>query len=339
MSTNRSRRIDRDAAEQLLSGATDARQGGTGALSDLLAAAAAPGTARELAGEEAAVTAFREAARLMPAQSATRTAAPRTKAPRKSTAPQFRRRSMAGCAPARFLSTKIAAAALTATALGGVAVAAGTGNLPVALGGSAGGTPGAHPVPAAPLASTGGSGRPSGTGRGSDRPDNGLAPATAGLAALCRAWTGANGTTGNGQASPDAKFAPLIRAAGNAERVPAFCAKLPQSAGGTATPTPGPTTTAAGPDHDPEHPSDAATDRATGGRTEHPGRPGITLGGKPVHTPGAGAPSASVPGTARPDPGRLDPGGPDIPAPTGDKPDPGRWPQSPTEAGASRPTR
>ncbi|MFF7637587.1 hypothetical protein ACFZB9_31255 [Kitasatospora sp. NPDC008050] len=131
MSTNRSRRIDRDAAEHLLAGAADVSPGGPGALSGLLAAAAAPATADELAGEEAAVAAFREAARLTSYSSA---AQPATK--------PSRSRPMAACVPqgfrvpARFLGAKAVVAALAVTAIGGVAVAAGTGHLPAVLGGS-----------------------------------------------------------------------------------------------------------------------------------------------------------------------------------------------------------
>ncbi|MDH6114131.1 hypothetical protein P3T36_000532 [Kitasatospora sp. MAP12-15] len=217
MSTNRPGRIDRAAAEQLLSGATDGRQGGPGALSELLAAAAAPGTPRELVGEQAALAAFREAARLAPSP-----------APAPS---QPRRRSMADCAPARFLSAKIAAAALTATALGGVAVAAGTGNLPVAFGGSPAGTPVAHPSPLASISPYGqhpGSGRPSpdGHGRSTGQPDDGTAPT--GPAALCRAWAGA------GQPTADPEFAPLPHEAGGAGKVRAYCAKLLGADGGAS---------------------------------------------------------------------------------------------------------
>ncbi|MDH6133577.1 hypothetical protein P3T37_002973 [Kitasatospora sp. MAA4] len=308
MSTNRSRRIDRDLAEQLLSGAADGRQGGPGALYDLLAAAASPGTARELAGEEAAVAAFREAAQLMPAQS--------TASAPQSTASKFRRRSMAGCAPARFLSTKIAAAALTATALGGVAVAAGTGNLPAALGGSTGGSTGAHTVPGAPLATTSASGHPEGLVRGSQRPDNGLA-------ALCRAWSGAGG--GTTPATPEARFAPLVRAAGGADRVQAFCAKLSAAAG--VTPAPG-VPGSASPDGDASHGPDA--DRTKDSRTADPEH----------HGPGSDAGTTQAPGTAAPSAARPDPNGPGSPGPTREKPDPGHRPQSPSAAtDDGRPTR
>ncbi|WP_405005776.1 hypothetical protein OHV13_17705 [Kitasatospora purpeofusca] len=145
MSTNRPRRIDRDTAEQLLAGAVGGPPAGQGAsltgpdgstgrtgsprseagpgdrVARVLAAAAAPATGGELAGEEAALAAFREA-RLASA------AVPAAPAP-------VRRRSMATATLTRAFSTKAAAVVLGATALGGVAVAAGTGNLPVPLGG------------------------------------------------------------------------------------------------------------------------------------------------------------------------------------------------------------
>ncbi|MFB8239372.1 hypothetical protein ACFC58_22760 [Kitasatospora purpeofusca] len=146
MSTNRPRRIDRDTAEQLLAGAVGGPPAGQGAsltgpdgstghtgsarseagpgdrVARVLAAAAAPATGGELAGEEAALAAFREA------RLASAAAVPAAPAP-------VRRRSMATATLTRAFSTKAAAVVLGATALGGVAVAAGTGNLPVPLGG------------------------------------------------------------------------------------------------------------------------------------------------------------------------------------------------------------
>ncbi|MBO1420171.1 hypothetical protein [Streptomyces sp. FH025] len=152
MSTNRSRRIDRDAAEQLLGGAvggpSDGQDAsltgpdGPGRLARVLAAAAAPATTAELAGEEAALTAFREAS-LTPDPVVT----------------PVRRRSMATAALARAFSTKAAAAVLGATVLCGVAVAAGTGNLPVSLGGG-------PSEPEHTVAVPGGSGSNAGNGKG-----------------------------------------------------------------------------------------------------------------------------------------------------------------------------
>ncbi|MFJ9695795.1 hypothetical protein [Kitasatospora sp. NPDC101183] len=246
MSTNRSRRIDRDTAEHLLRGAVggpSAGQGdsltgpdGPGPVARVLAAAAAPATAGELAGEEAALAAFREA---------------RLASDPVVTAP-VRRRSMATAALARAFSTKATAAVLGATALCGVAVAAGTGNL--ALGGGeptepahiltgTDGTPGTAtsgftPGSATGTPSPGATARPSGTpsagpqavgpsavpnpgtpsadGRGEEVP----AP----LAALCRGFTD---RTGKGE-SPDRvvvepQFRALIEAAGEAGKVAEYC--------------------------------------------------------------------------------------------------------------------
>lgn len=165
MSTHRSRRIDRATAEQLLADArsrasgtqgmseatelaeSSGTSGGHEALAGLLAAAAAPAGKAELAGEQDALAMFR-AARLAPAAdpsaapAATHSAtpapaavavavavaapAPGSAAPT-APAPTPRKRSLR--TPATLLGAKVAAAVLAA-ALGGVAVAAGTGNLP-----------------------------------------------------------------------------------------------------------------------------------------------------------------------------------------------------------------
>ncbi|MQS13453.1 hypothetical protein F7Q99_14545 [Streptomyces kaniharaensis] len=249
MSTNRSRRIDRDTAEQLLGGAVggpsagqDASltgpDGGPGQLARVLAAAAAPATAAELAGEEAALTAFREA-RLTPD-------------PVVKTAP-VRRRSMATAALARALSTKATAAVLSATALCGVAVAAGTGNLPSPFSGGsatpdhafAGGDTGTSPSSGRGTggATTGGSSRPSGSGSsgggsqalgpsaspsaGSSATDgHGTAPSPA-MVALCRGFTD---RTAKGERSrqlvTDPQFAQLVAAAEGPDKVEEYCGQV-----------------------------------------------------------------------------------------------------------------
>ncbi|MFD8756371.1 hypothetical protein ACFV0O_36140 [Kitasatospora sp. NPDC059577] len=266
MSTNRSRRIDRDAAEQLLGGAVAAPSagqdasltgpdGGPGQLARVLAAAAAPATAGELAGEEAALAAFREAS-LTPEPVVT----------------PVRRRSMATAALARAFSTKAAAAVLGATALCGVAVAAGTGNLPSGLGGgptepehtvaaqggvlgtSPGASAGRSPAAGAPFAPASGSARPSagpqtaapsGTatpgdpsagGRG-DRPA--VPPA---LLGLCRGFADrvAKGER-PGRLAADPLYGPLVTAAGGADKVADFCGEALDEGGddhqgGTAQP-------------------------------------------------------------------------------------------------------
>ncbi|MFE6056901.1 hypothetical protein ACFQ6N_39700 [Kitasatospora sp. NPDC056446] len=290
MSTNRSRRIDRDAAEQLLGGAVAAPSagqdasltgpdGGPGQLARVLAAAAAPATAGELAGEEAALAAFR-AASLTPDPVVT----------------PVRRRSMATAALARAFSTKAAAAVLGATALCGVAVAAGTGNLPSALGGggpvepehtlaaqggavtgspsgassagpSAGGTPFA-PASGSARPSDGASagpqtgvpsgaatpGTPSAGGRG-DR--TAVPPA---LLGLCRGFADRTAKGERpGRLAVDPLYGPLVTAAGGADGVADFCAAAlgagdDDHQGGTAEP------------HDPARTGAApGTDKGKGG--------------------------------------------------------------------------
>ncbi|MFI9272718.1 hypothetical protein ACIGXM_18635 [Kitasatospora sp. NPDC052896] len=306
MSTNRSRRIDRDAAEQLLTGAADGTQGGRGALADLLAAAAGPATAAELAGEEAALAAFREAAQLSPG-SATPTVRPTS-----STQPatrQPRRPWMTSCAPVRFLSAKVAVVALAATAVGGVAMAAGGGYLPTVLGGSPDDT-------VSDSAAATASARPS--GRAVDRPDGSTRPPAADqvpgdrasaqlLAGLCLAWAEP------GQATADSRFEPLTRAAGGPNRVRDFCADLLASPSPTVGPAPGsagtpPAGSSPGASSRPAGstgPSPSATSDHDGG-SGTPVDPGGTdhgghgHGGGPGNHPDPGGPDQGGQGTSRP---------------------------------------
>ncbi|MTD57248.1 hypothetical protein [Amycolatopsis pithecellobii] len=115
MSTHRARSVDRFTAEQLLRGEPVVGRG-PDAVRELLSAAAAPATEAELAGEPAALAAFRSAQ------------------PFPATRP--RRGSIIGS-----LTAKVAAAAVGAVAVGGVAFAAASGTLPANPGGPA-------PVPA-----------------------------------------------------------------------------------------------------------------------------------------------------------------------------------------------
>lgn len=248
MSTNRSRRIDRDAAEQLLRGAVggpSAGQGdsltgpdGPGPVARVLAAAAAPATAGELTGEEAALAAFREA-RL--------TSEPVVTTP-------VRRRSMATAALARAFSTKAAATVLGATALCGVAVAAGTGNIPALGGGepsepahtltgtdgttgatTSGSAPGSATVVPSPGASAHQSGTPSAgpqAGGPSAVPNPGIpsadgrgAEVPAPLALLCHGFTdrAAKGESPDRMAA-EPQYRALLEAAGAAGRVADYCA-------------------------------------------------------------------------------------------------------------------
>ncbi|MEU1286423.1 hypothetical protein [Kitasatospora sp. NPDC005856] len=317
MSTNRSRRIDRDAAEQLLGGAVggpsagqDASltgpDGGPGHLARVLAAAAAPATAGELAGEEAALAAFREA-RLTPDPIVT----------------PVRRRSMATAALARAFSTKATAVVLGTTALCGVAVAAGTGNLPAALGGGpsapenrltdqggvtgpasgsavAGSSAGVAPFGAA----ASGSARPSGSASAGPQVVVPSGPATPGtpsaeargrsavppaLLGLCTAFAD---RTAKGERpsrlAGDPLYGPLVAAAGGADHVTDYCQAATDDQDGdhqgATTPTrdPGRTGTAPGAG------SGTGKGNTGGGRTGGTGGTGDANGGNGEDTGGAG---------------------------------------------------
>jgi hypothetical protein len=228
MSTHRSNRIDRFTAERLLRGET----AGPDQLAKLLAAAAAPAERGELAGEEAAVAAFREA-RLIPAL-------------------QPRRRSMIKTA----LAIKVAAAALSATTVGGVALAAGTGHLPESLGGAA---PTARPT------ATHDTGKASATR--DKHPNASPSPSLIGLCHAYRAGAGDN----SGKALDNPAFTHLITVAGGKDKVAAYCADLLKTHAGkapgshpTGKPTTQPTTKPT------THPTTKPTTHPTTKPTTHP---------------------------------------------------------------------
>ncbi|MET8542518.1 hypothetical protein ABZW03_17955 [Kitasatospora sp. NPDC004799] len=344
MSTNRSRRIDRDAAERLLGGAVGAPSagqdasltgpdGGPGQLARVLAAAAAPATAEELAGEEAALTAFREA----------------SLAPDPTVTP-VRRRSMATAALARAFSTKATAVVLGTTALCGVAVAAGTGNLPSALGGGPSAPehrlagPGATTGPASGSTAAGasvgvapfgavvsGSASPSGTASAGPQAVVPSDPATPGtpsaegrgvrsvvppaLLGLCSGFADRTAKGERpGRLAGEALYGPLVEAAGGADRVAEYC----EAAVGEG---------------DDDH-------QGTTAPTHDPGRTGSA--------PGAGAGNGAGAGAGRPntDGGRTGNGngsggnGGDDTGGTGAKPDkPGATVQSPPTVSAPQDVR
>ncbi|MEW1909473.1 hypothetical protein AB0442_13605 [Kitasatospora sp. NPDC085895] len=258
MSKNRSHRIDRDTAEQLLGGTAVGSEAGpaslTGhaALAGLLAAAAAPPADGALPGEEQAVAAFREA--------------------RRTPAPQPGRATMADHARRRTFTLKALVAAFAVTAVGGVAVAAGTGNLPQALGGSPAkghapaapdasptdpasasgdGTPSGRPTPSGSAGRTDAAGSPS---VGSHAGGASAASALPDLAALCQVWTDRS-RSGAKQRDllAEPRMAPLVAAAGGAAKVDAYCKS---GKGRTATASPSATT---GTGHDGGQPSASPT--------------------------------------------------------------------------------
>jgi hypothetical protein len=215
--------ISPDLSERLISG--DATQ--PARLVALLAAASAPGTRRELAGEDAAVMAFRQA------RSAA-AAAPTTGPVRRPAPP----RAWTG----RF---GVRVALLTAAAVvSGLGLATMAGVIPDVTG----------LVPTGNSSSTldtsgAGQGHPTTTGvttAGTELPPSASAGATGGpsaaaLPGLCRAYR-AHAANERGKQLDTPAFAALVTAAGGREAVPAYCDALigPED---TSTTTPKPTGT------------------------------------------------------------------------------------------------
>ncbi|MFJ5552401.1 hypothetical protein [Streptomyces sp. NPDC093225] len=275
MSTNRPRRIDRDTAEQLLGAREVGAAAGHEALAGLLAAASAPVAAGELPGQRAALAAFR-AARLDAETAALSEREPAAVPPDLQVPPvpavprETRRRPMPVAALAQLLSVKVVAVA-AATALGGFALAAGTGHLPAALGGG-----GDDRAEARPGAATPG---PTASGSPRTRRDPGYrpeAPAPTGeLAELCRGYgrlTGAQAA----QALAGQRYAALVAAAGGPAGVPAYCAPVLHAPSAGPSPAASPSPTHPGKGGGPgAHPS-------PGGRGKQPGHPAHPT--HPAHT-------------------------------------------------------
>jgi hypothetical protein len=192
MSIHRPRRIGRTTAQRLLRG----EAAGFDRLAELLATAAAPAGREELLGEEAAVSVFREAHTVLP----------------------LRKQPTTRTGSAKGLMLKVAAAVLTVSAAGGVALAAGTGKLPGSGDGSV--APATRPTPG---------NRPTGTHRTAKpspshdvRPGTGPSPS---LAGLCHAYR--SGAADNpGKALDNPAFTHLITVAGGKDKVTAYCTTL-----------------------------------------------------------------------------------------------------------------
>lgn len=241
MKANRRRRLNRNAAEQLLRGGS--ASGPASPLSDhyalasLLVAAAAPEGDRELAGEAEAVTAFRRAL-LGPA-------------------PQPRRPSMSAT---KLLVAK-AVLATVGVSGGGVALAAATGHLPANLAGTS----------AAAVSSASATAMPSADGKSTSHPTASPSPS---LGGLCRAYTAHVGSN-PGKALDSPAFTALITAAGGKDKVAAFCASLLATHPGNA-PTSHPSgkpsslPTSANTTHPTGKPTTVPTGHPTGGPTSHP---------------------------------------------------------------------
>lgn len=156
---------------------------------------------------------------------------------------------------AKLLTLKVAAAAITVTGAGGVALAAGTGHLPGSV--SGGTTPTAHPTPTH-TAGTHHTAKPSATRDG--HPGADPSPSLAGLCHAYRAGAGDN----PGKALDNPAFTHLITVAGGKDKVAAYCTALlkthPGKGRASSHPTGAPTT----------HRTGAPTTHPTGRQTAHP---------------------------------------------------------------------
>jgi hypothetical protein len=212
MSTHRTHRVNRHTAERLLRGEPVEDQTGLDPLADLLAAAAAPSHDGDLAGEQAAVSAFRAAH------------------PGPVTQPG--RPSVLSTLLSKILTAKIAAAAMTVAAVGGVAVAATTGVLPPAHGGAPAGVPATSsqsPRTPAPQESPGTPGTTPETAKNDDAGNGHQASAPApapSLVGLCHAYL-ASTASNPGKALDSPAFGALIKAAGGANNVRSYCDDMP----------------------------------------------------------------------------------------------------------------
>jgi hypothetical protein len=211
-------RIDPITAEYLVRGARDGMHG-SDPLAQLLAAAATPARPDELAGEEAAVMAFRAANLARP--------------------PQSRRRSMLSTALAKVATVK-AAVAVVAVSGGGIALAAGSGHLPGVSGSDhhptarpdASATAGHHPTHSPASA---GSADPGAAASHNSTPNGSPSP---NLRGLCTAFTAGVGDN-PGKALDNPAFTVLINTAGGKDKVAAYCATLVGAAHGKPSSHPG----------------------------------------------------------------------------------------------------
>jgi hypothetical protein len=253
MSENRER-LDRLAAELLVSGMWAGGRVGSDPLADLLAATAVSARDGELAGEEAAVMAFR-GAHLSPT-------------------PELRRRSVVKTALAKLATAKVAIA-LIAVGGGGVALAAGSGNLPGV------GSPDNHPT-----------GRPSTSHAASAQASHSTAAAaeskksaeaskshspsgtpSPNLNGLCTAFNAGAGDN-PGKALDNPAFTVLVTAAGGKDNVADYCTTVLASASAAKA-----------------HPSKAASQ---GSPSTHPSGPPSTHPSGPTTTPSHPLPSATT---------------------------------------------
>ena len=266
MRTSTSDRLTAATTEQLLDGGP-----GPAGLHQLLAAAAGPGTASELAGETAAVAAFVDAPRASPLHSA----------------PQ-RRPSMLSTALSKILAAKaLAAVVLLAGATGGVALAATVSNAPSSPSddqSTVTSTPTATPVPSDDPESEG-EGKSDSTASPSPQPS---------LAGLCKAWA-AGATDNDGKAAENPAFSALVAAAGSSDDVSGYCAARYAEQPGQSGTAPG---------HESEDPDAPPADRP--GAAAERGVPPTAAPGNPDHPTGPPADRAEEDGDAQDGDGQDD---------------------------------
>ncbi|MFI0408100.1 hypothetical protein [Actinomadura sp. 3N508] len=239
------RDLDGDTAEDLLSGRWRDSRAAAHPVAGLLAAAAAPPLDRELAGEEAAVAAFRDA----------------------QIAGQRRRGRgrPARQALMRIVTAKaVVALALTGTAAGGVALAAGTGHLPV-LEPPSRTRPSASATTVTKTTPAPEQGHRSPTTVGPDRGS----PNSPTLGDLCHSYMASGKSRRNGKPTPsgsDPAFARLVAAAGSPDKVNGYCAKL---------------LSGKGPEHKRTGPPTGGPQKPNKPEKEEKGKPGKEKPGKP----------------------------------------------------------
>lgn len=241
-------RIDPITAERLMRDARSGPSVDSEPLADLLAAAAAPARPGELAGEEAALAAFRDA--------------------RLELAPQPRRRFM-------LKSILVKASVVTAVAVvggGGVALAASTGHLPgtgspddhaatrPTTGATANATASAHANGHASHSPAAGTHRTGAAESHDARPSGSPSPNLRGLCTAFQAHAG----DGPGKALDNPAFKVLVQTAGGRNKVASYCHTLLASPAGKPPTHPGSASTHATshPTHSrptPSHPAPSTT--------------------------------------------------------------------------------
>jgi hypothetical protein len=207
-------------------------------LTDLLAAVTVPAGGGELAGEDAAVAAFR-AARLAPASHR-----------KPSTLKSL------------FTARIAAVAAAVAVLVGGVATAAATGYLPTPLGGHPAIVP-AHSSVAASSTTTSSTGHTTSASNEDHGSPTTTDVPTPSVAGLCNAYAAGAGSD-HGKALDNPAFGSLITAAGGRDKVDAYCADLLAGQQGHNG-----STNTNGKGHDPKGPPASHPDHTTGPPSTH----------------------------------------------------------------------